>query len=118
MSKDKLLSISIFSLAISIIIASSIISKGIENKGRYISDGIYQGINNINTTIRDTYVNKEDKSILSLEEASNYLGVPQDRLMQIMNSDGSKIPYTKIGEHFIFSKDALNKWVEEYNFRM
>jgi len=119
MSKDKLLPISIFCLAISIIIAASVISNGIETKGRYISDGIFQGANNINTTIRDIFINNEDeKTVLDKNEASEYLGVSIEGLMQIMNNEESKIPYIKVGEYFIFSKNAIDKWVEESNFKM
>lgn len=119
MSKDKLLPISIFSLALSIVIAASIISKGIENKGRFIGDGLFQGANNISTTIRDISLNdKDNKSILNVDTASTYLGISQDRLMQILNNKESEIPYTKVGENFIFSKNALDKWIEESNFKM
>ncbi|MBE6053128.1 MAG: DNA-binding protein [Clostridium sartagoforme] len=119
MSKDKLLSSSIFALALSIIIAASIISKGIEAKGRYIADGIFQGANNINTTIRDNSINNEEsKSVFNASTASSYLGISEDRLMQLLNNEESGIPYVKIGEDFIFSKDALDKWIEESNFKM
>ncbi|MDV4149558.1 helix-turn-helix domain-containing protein [Clostridium sp. AL.422] len=120
MSKDKLLPIAIFSLAISIIIAASIISKGIENKGRYIGDGVFQGFNNVSNTIRDINLNNEedDKGVFSSEECSEYLGISEERLMQIMNNQESKIPYVKVGENFIFSKNALDKWIEESNFKM
>lgn len=119
MSKDKLLPISIFSLALSIIIAGSIISKGIENKGRFIGDGLFQGANNISTTIRDISLNnKDNEGIFNADTASTYLGISQDRLMQILNDKESGIPYIKVGENFIFSKNALDKWIEEGNFKM
>lgn len=119
MCKDKLLSSSIFTLALSIIIAAYIISKGIETKGRYIADGIFQGASNINTTIRDNSINDEkDESIFNAYTASNYLGISQHRLMQLLNNEESGLPYVKIGESFIFSKNALDKWVEESNFKM
>ena len=87
MSKDKLLPISIFALAFSIIIAASIISKGFEKNGRYISDGIFQGTNNINTTIRDIAFNdEENKSIFDEYIASEYLGISQVKLFQIINN--------------------------------
>ncbi len=120
MSKDKLLPISIFALAFSLIIAASIISNGIETNGRYISDGIFQGTNNINTTIRDIEFNDEEnnKNIFNEMEASVYLGISEERLMQIMNNEESKIPYVKVGGDFIFSKNALDKWIEDSNFKM
>lgn len=118
MSKDKLLSISIFCLSISIIIGSYLISDGIKNKGRYIGDGIYQGLNSISTATRDDFNNKDDKKVLNAYDTSEYLGISQERLMQIMNSEESKIPYIKVGGDFILSKNALDKWVEESNFKM
>lgn len=109
MSKDKLLPISIFSLALAIVIAASIISNGIENNGELIGSGMNQGLSlglsNINTTIRDIYLNEEDKkTIFNVGDASVYLGISEERLMQIMNNEESKIPYVKVGENFIFSK--------------
>ncbi len=119
MLKDKFLPISIFALAISIVIGAAIISKGIENKGRFIGDGLFQGANNISTTIRDISLNdKDNKSILNSDTASTYLGISEERLMQILNNKESGIPYVKVGKNFIFSKNALDKWIEESNFKM
>ena len=120
MSKYKFLSVSIFTLALSIIISASIISKGIENKGRYIGDGLYQGANNISTTIRDLSFNDKEnnKDVFTQDDAALYLGISQERLMQIINNEKSNIPYVKVAENFIFSKNALDKWIEESNFKM
>ncbi|MCF0147794.1 MAG: helix-turn-helix domain-containing protein [Clostridium sp.] len=120
MSKYKFLSVSIFTLALSIIISASIISKGIENKGRYIGDGLYQGANNISTTIRDRSFNDKEnnKDVFTQDDAALYLGISQERLMQIINNEKSNIPYVKVAENFIFSKNALDKWIEESNFKM
>lgn len=119
MTRDKLLSISIFALALSIVISASIISKGIENKGRYIAEGISQAANNIEVNINDSSFNKENnKDVFTQGDASVYLGISQERLMQILNNEKSRIPYVKVGENFIFSKNALDKWIEESNFKM
>ena len=123
MSKDKLLPISIFSLALAIVIAASIISNGIKNNGELIGSGMNQGLSlglsNINTTIRDIYLNEEDKkTIFNVGDASVYLGISEERLMQIMNNEESKIPYVKVGGDFIFSKSALDRWIQESNFKM
>ena len=119
MFKDKLLPISIFTLAFSIIIAASNISSGIETNGRYISDGIFQGTNNINTTIRDiTFNDEENKSIFKFYEASVYLGISESNLREIINNDESKIPHINIKGDIIFSKNALDKWIQESNFKM
>ena len=116
MSKDKLLPISIFALAFSIIISASIISEGLTNNGMNIGSGISQGANIINPT--NINENSNEKSIFSAEEASVYLGIAEERLMQIINNEESKIPYVKVGGDFIFSKNALDKWIQESNFKM
>lgn len=119
MSKDKLLPISIFCLAISIVIGTSSISKGIENKGRFIADGISNGLYDISNTINQNNINKqEEKNNLNLYDAAEYLGISQDVLMQIMNKEETKIPYIKFGNDYIFSKSALDKWVEESRFKI
>lgn len=118
MSKEKLLPISIFCLAISLIISASIISNGMDNNGRFIGDGISQGLFNISNTVSQGNNNNLDsKDILSLDEASQYLGITQERLTQLIIKDDS-IPYVQISGKIIFSKNALDKWVETSNFKM
>ncbi|MDZ4941460.1 hypothetical protein, partial [Clostridium perfringens] len=73
MSKEKLLPISIFCLSLSIIISASIISNGMQNNGRFIGEGISQGLFNITNTISQENNNLDSKDILSLDEASQYL---------------------------------------------
>ena len=119
MIKDKFLPISIFCLAISIIIASFNISRAIENKRMDISSGISQGLNNINNTTKDIFnSNKTDNDVLNIYTASVYLGISEEKLRQIMSDEESKIPYIDIKGDVRFSKNALNKWVEESNFKM
>lgn len=119
MSKDKLLPISIFCLAIAIAIGTSSISKAIENKGRFISDGISNGLYDISNTINENNINnQEEKNNLNLYDAAEYLGISQEALMQIMNNEESKIPYIKFANDYIFSKSALDKWVQESRFKM
>ncbi|WP_288222385.1 helix-turn-helix domain-containing protein [uncultured Clostridium sp.] len=119
MIKDKLLPTSIFCLAISIIIASINVSKSIENNGVIISSGVSQGLNNINNTTKDVFINnKDDSDILNMYTASVYLGISEGKLIQIINDGESKIPYIDIKGDIRFSKKALDKWVEESNFKM
>ena len=119
MSKEKLLPISIFCLAISIVIGTSLISKGMETKGRFIGDGISNGLYSISNNMNQNNINNlEEKNNLNLYDAAEYLGIPQDILMQIMNNEESKIPYIKAGSNYIFSKSALDKWVEESRFKI
>ncbi|WP_195266240.1 helix-turn-helix domain-containing protein [Clostridium sp. 1001275B_160808_H3] len=118
MSKEKLLPISIFSLAISLIISASIISSSIQQNGEFIGSGISQGLNNINNTInQENNNNLDSKDILSLDEASKYLGISQERLNQVIIKDDS-IPYVQISGEFIFSKNALEEWVKTSKFKM
>ncbi|WP_411167377.1 helix-turn-helix domain-containing protein [Clostridium sp. MB05] len=117
MSKEKLLPISIFCLSLSIIISASIISNGMQNNGRFIGEGISQGLFNITNTISQENNNLDSKDILSLDEASQYLGISQERLTQVIIKDES-IPCVQISGQFIFSKKALDKWVETSRFKM
>jgi Helix-turn-helix domain len=116
--KEKLLPISIFSLAISLVISASIIVNGMENNGRYIGDGISQGLFNITNTInQENNSNLDSKDILSLDEAARYLGISQERLTQVIIKDDS-IPCVQISGEFIFSKNALEEWVKTSKFKM
>lgn len=119
MSKDKLLPISIFCLAISIVIGTSLISKGMETKGRFIGDGISNGLYSISNNMNQNNINNiEEKNNLNLYDAAAYLGISEETLMQIMNKEETKIPYIKFGNDYIFSKSALDKWIEESRFKM
>lgn len=56
----------------------------------------------------------KDKQVLSLWEAAAYLHVDSDALKDLLSTQGStNIPYMKIGNNFIFSKKALDEWVEQ-----
>lgn len=118
MSKEKLLPISIFSLAISLIISTSIIANSMENNGRFVGEGISQGLFNISNTVsQENNSNLDSKDILSLDEASRYLGISQERLTQVIIKDDS-IPCVQISGKFIFSKKALEEWVKTSKFKM
>lgn len=118
MSKEKLLPISIFCLSISIIISSSIIAKGMKENGTYVNGGlinISQGLNNISNTVN--YKNNNNSTVgktqtFNLYTAAQYLGITYDKLEQIVSLKDSGIPYIKIGNEYIFSKSALDKWLE------
>ena len=119
MLKDKLLPISIFCLAISIVIGASIISKGMQFNGRFISEGVSQGLNNINNTINNKITNDVyEKNTMNLSDAAAYLGISEEKLIKVVYNEESKIPYIKIDGYLIFSKNALDKWIEESRFEM
>jgi excisionase family DNA binding protein len=122
-SKDKLLPISIFSLAISIIIAASMISKGLQTNGIFISEGISRGFNNISSTFNNNTMdnkinNIEERSNLNFREAAEYLRISETTLINIVLNKESKIPHMKIDKDYIFNKEALDKWVQESGFEM
>lgn len=118
MAKEKLLPISIFSLAISLIISASMIANSMENNGRFVGDGISQGLFNISNTVsQENNDNLDSKDILSLDEASRYLGISQERLTQVIIKDDS-IPCVQISGEFIFSKKVLEEWVKTSKFKM
>ena len=93
MLKDKLLPISIFCLAISIVIGASLISEGIQFNGRFISEGVSQGLNNINNTINNKITNDVDeKNNINLSDVAAYLGISEEKLIKVVYNEESKIP--------------------------
>lgn len=116
MLKEKMLSISIFCLAISIIISASIVTKGMKSNGEYVRTGlgdIGSGLNNISGNLNPYNNNQRiPRDNYSLADASIYLGIPQAKLIDLVNNKGSGIPYIKIGSDFIFNRNALDKWLE------
>lgn len=53
-------------------------------------------------------------SILSVPGAARFLGVSEKTLLKY--ADEAKIPYRKLGDTRIFSRDALVGWVENNPF--
>lgn len=122
MFKERILPVSIIFLGISIIISASIIGNAMKVKGQYVSGGlgsISQGIINGSGNIVNNRNNQANlNSTLDLSEAASYLGISPDILMDVVKNKDSKIPYVKIGVDYIFSKDALDKWLETVRFEM
>lgn len=119
MLKDKLLPISIFCLAGSIIISGFLISIGIDSNGSFIGSKISQGVNTISNNINNGISDgKNEKNNLNLGEAAKYLGISEAILIRIIYNEESKIPYVQVEGHQIFNKDALDKWIGESRFKM
>jgi len=83
MLKEKMLPISIFCLAISIIISALIVTKGMKNNGEYVRTGlrdIGSGLNNISSEL-NPYNNNQGipKDNYSLTEASKYLRISENQ---------------------------------------
>ncbi|MBU3144492.1 helix-turn-helix domain-containing protein [Clostridium sp. CF012] len=122
MLKEKMLPISIFCLAISIIISASIVTKGMKNNGEYVRNGlgdIGSGLNNISSNL-NPYKNNQGipKDNYSLDEASIYLRISENKLIELVSDKGSGIPYLKIGSDYIFNRNALDKRLETAKIEM
>ena len=51
-----------------------------------------------------------NKEVMTLREASQYLGITPDTLYKRLNED--KIPAFKLGNRWRFKKDLLDRWME------
>lgn len=116
MLKENAMAVSIFCLAISIIVSAVIIGNGIKMNGDYIGTGLnnlsdkvtYIGNNQNPNTESTVFV----RNTYNLTTAAAYLGISDSRMVDIINSKESGIPYVKIGSDYLFSKGALDKWLE------
>ncbi len=54
---------------------------------------------------------KTDKQILSIDEASKYLGIPKATLYGYTSR--REIPFQKVGRAIKFNREALNEWLQE-----
>lgn len=114
MLKEKILSISIFCLSISIIISSVIIAKGITDNGNYIGSGMYNMSNQLAKSINDVvyYNNENSQDNMNIDTAASYLGLTVNDLVKVIHTEGIGFPYVKVGSNFIINKSALDKWLE------
>lgn len=55
------------------------------------------------------------KEVMTLREASQYLGISPDTLYKYLNED--KIPAFKLGNRWRFKKDLLDRWMEQKSER-
>lgn len=128
MSKDKMLSISIFCLAGSLVISSLILASSIKSNGKYASSSLTDISGSINTNASSlSYIgdnlkfinetisksNTTERSTFGLWSAASYLGIKHEDLMKIIDTPDSGIPYIKTEKDiYIFHKGALDKWLE------
>lgn len=49
--------------------------------------------------------------VLTIDEASNYLRIPLSSLYKLAQE--GKIPCQKVGRHWRFRKEAIDRWLEE-----
>jgi len=59
---------------------------------------------------------EKQKEVMTLREASQYLGISPDTLYKYLNED--KIPAFKLGNRWRFKKDLLDRWIEEKSERV
>jgi excisionase family DNA binding protein len=58
---------------------------------------------------------ERSKEVMTLREASQYLGVSPDTLYKYLGED--KIPAFKLGNRWRFKKDLLDRWMEKKSER-
>ena len=56
------------------------------------------------------------KEVMTLREASQYLGISPDTLYKYLSDD--RIPAFKLGNRWRFKKDLLDRWIEKKSERM
>jgi hypothetical protein len=96
--KNNLVALSIFCLAVSIIIGSWLISNGLSNK---------KELKTTQTT---------QNQLLTQSELAEYLGLSIEEVrklgpVQYGHDIQSMLPYIKIGDTIYFSKEAVDKWL-------
>jgi len=115
MLKEKILTIAILCLSISIVISSLFIAKEIRNNGQYVNSSLSimsGGLNKISNSLGYMNNSVNGNSSYSSAEAAQYLGITRERLYEIANAKDFKMLYIKIGVDYYFSKNALDKWLE------
>ena len=56
------------------------------------------------------------KEVMTLREASQYLGISPDTLYKYLGED--RIPAFKLGNRWRFKKDLLDRWMEKKSERI
>lgn len=51
--------------------------------------------------------------VMTIEEASKYLRIPLSSLYKL--AQDKKIPCQKVGRHWRFRKEAIDRWLEQQN---
>lgn len=108
MSKEKLLPFSIICLSISILISAVIIFQGLKISSRNSSDKMSNAL----IAIKNSLSVNEERDIMNEMEAANYLGISLEEFTKAINNEELKMPSAYIANQYIFSKKALEKWLE------
>jgi len=56
-------------------------------------------------------MDKKPGDVLTIEELSAYLKIPKSTLYKLVRE--GKVPCQKIGRHWRFRKEAIDRWLEE-----
>lgn len=72
-----------------------------------VSNGLSRELNNINNTNGDIFINNVNNDILDIYTASEYLGISEDQIREIMRNEKSKIPYIEIKGDVRLSKKSI-----------
>ena len=116
MIKVNAFSLSIFCLSIALIISAVIVANGIKENGYHTEIGLSKLPSGLTDLGSNTSANTESvvyvRNTYNLPAASAYLGISESQLMSLIDSKDSGIPYIKIGNEYLFSKHALDKWLE------
>ena len=106
--KKNLLFIGFIFLGLSFVISSYIISHSLSNTIN--TNATVNGVISVSNSDSDN--TDKDSDILILHDAGTMLGYASDELIQMIK-DGKLegIPYVDLGDHYIFSKKALEEWV-------
>lgn len=49
--------------------------------------------------------------VMTIEEASKYLRIPRSSLYKL--AQGGKVPCQKVGRHWRFRKETLDRWLDQ-----
>lgn len=108
--KRNLCFYSVIFLGVSMIISSYIISRSLNelaNKNDILNASL---TGSLSVSNMESYKNVSD--VLQTYDAGIMLGYEQDNLIQDIKSGKLEgIPYIEVGDHYIFSKKALEEWV-------
>jgi len=56
-------------------------------------------------------MNERPGDVLTIEELSTYLKIPKSTLYKLVRE--GKVPCQKIGRHWRFRKEAIDRWLED-----
>lgn len=111
MNKEKFIPISIFSLALSLIISSLIIANAMKN---YLTkEPPKVTVNNASNEPSNQKIKEVLPVIMDAKQVGELFHLSDSMLIGYINAKKLDIPYIKIGDEYYFSRDAFLKWTNE-----